>query len=695
MLPTRLISVQGASQLLDIMSILSFQDQEEKSSYNSILILGGFCVSNDKKVSSQISSAIREIASFGDFSAVYDISYLEYKTSRLIRASKKLSISLGLLKILSTLLRRSINVSNIEKIYVCRNWQHFNEILLFSYPNAEKICYGDLGILDINDNLQEKGLINPLGFIPIDKCYLNFPAEVTENASKNLGITSVNPNYKKELIHSICKSNVLKGLDSFCAKNLNNTTLITTSNGTEAGYYVSVFEEVGLYLSCTLSNTNTGDLIWIKPHPRETLNQSNILCELLNKSGRIAQCLDEFGRYPIELFIPYLSSTKIICLYSYSGIVSAVLGYKTIIVGLDDKLISIFIKKDYYKLFIDYTFRYANWLNRALDSNCDPTYKYEINSGDIDNSILGNVSEKSLPNSPLTNSANVVLLREYTSSSISQKWIKEFNIDICQELNDCVVFYLYQCIDTSLKFFTPSTIDGSESLYAQLSKFTWYYMSNKWEYKIALESCDESDKVLDLGCGRGEFVRLANRKGINITGIDMSSEFIYDSQLEILNIDNIDLESATAKYKYFFDVICCFQVLEHVSEPAKFINAILMMLKIHGRMILSVPNSESYLQYVDNLLDMPPHHMTKWSEETFRALENYFPIKIKKIIREPLAEYHVSGYVASYAYVYQKKYPLIAFLFNRYFRFFFRIILRLGLRRFFTGQSLYVEFIKV
>ena len=62
-----------------------------------------------------------------------------------------------------------------------------------------------------------------------------------------------------------------------------------------------------------------------------------------------------------------------------------------------------------------------------------------------------------------------------------------------------------------------------------------------------------------------------------------------------------------------YDAVTSFQVLEHVTEPASFLRACVKALRPGGRLLLGVPNNDSFLGLLeDNWLNMPPHHMSLW-----------------------------------------------------------------------------------
>jgi 2-polyprenyl-3-methyl-5-hydroxy-6-metoxy-1,4-benzoquinol methylase len=299
--------------------------------------------------------------------------------------------------------------------------------------------------------------------------------------------------------------------------------------------------------------------------------------------------------------------------------------------------------------------------------------------------------------SPLTGSSDITLLKTIVVDELIKKWNQSFDIDISPEFHEYTSkeIYLYQCNQTKLKFFFPFDVAGSDKLYEQLQKFDWFYMPDKWEYKVALSNLLDCNDILEIGCAFGYFVQSALTLGLNAKGIELNLAAVEVAKSNNLPVENLDLEDFAKIYPLSQDAICSFQVLEHISEPRQFIELCLQLLKPNGKLIFCVPNSQSFLKYQYNLLDLPPHHMTQWQITTFQSLEKIFPIKLKRVIKEPLAKYHVNGYVNAYSEHFRSIYPLSKIFFNRYTNRIYSQILQFGLRKFLTGQSLYIQFQKL
>jgi len=246
--------------------------------------------------------------------------------------------------------------------------------------------------------------------------------------------------------------------------------------------------------------------------------------------------------------------------------------------------------------------------------------------------------------SPLTGTNDVNLIKEINVDKIIQEYKLKYEIDVSEEFQNVHTIFQYRCIPSRLEFFMPLSVAGSDNIYRKLERFDWYYMKEKWEYEMAICDLQRSGKILEVGCGKGAFLEQLLKLGkYEVLGIELNSRAIsyaYNRGLPVINADIGELEVSDK-----FNAICLFQVLEHLSEPGKFIEKVISRLKPGGRLIFSVPNAESFLKDSKfNILDLPPHHMSRWSIKTIKFLQNIFPVKIVRIRKEPLAQYHAKWF---------------------------------------------------
>jgi SAM-dependent methyltransferase len=203
------------------------------------------------------------------------------------------------------------------------------------------------------------------------------------------------------------------------------------------------------------------------------------------------------------------------------------------------------------------------------------------------------------------------------------------------------------CIQCDLRFFSPP-ITGSEQFYAQLQKIHWYYSAAKQEFGIAAAYVKPEDNVLEIGAGRGLFSRAIRCR--SYTGLEFSPDAISWAARDGIHLlpQTIEAHSRTAAGQY--DVACAFQVLEHVADPRAFLEASIRCLKAGGSLLMSVPGEDSFAGHAyRDVLNMPPHHVTRWSDKALRSIGEIFGLRFVALVPEPLGRNMRRAYVAAHA----------------------------------------------
>jgi 2-polyprenyl-3-methyl-5-hydroxy-6-metoxy-1,4-benzoquinol methylase len=236
---------------------------------------------------------------------------------------------------------------------------------------------------------------------------------------------------------------------------------------------------------------------------------------------------------------------------------------------------------------------------------------------------------------PLQENKNLRLLKTIPSNVIIEKYKNELNIDVKRFFNNVDKVYLYKDITSGYGFYYPF-ISGDDSFYRELQKFEWYYSSWKWEHQVAKNFIKATDIVLEIGCATGSFLEVLSRDGIQSVGLEINKEAVECASKKNIRVINETVEEHAKNNKECYDVVCSFQVMEHIPDVYNTIQSSLACLKKNGTFIISVPDNNSYLKKIDNVLNYPPHHNGLWNKKVLQNLTEKMNLTCPEFYFEPL-----------------------------------------------------------
>jgi len=168
-----------------------------------------------------------------------------------------------------------------------------------------------------------------------------------------------------------------------------------------------------------------------------------------------------------------------------------------------------------------------------------------------------------------------------------------------------------------------------------------------------INSFDTTDKMLlDIGCGTGDFLKVCQRSGWKVNGVEPNKKArkIAFEKLKNNSADkiNFNLESDISFYldkEIRFDVISMWHVLEHVPDLKSYISNLKKLLKPGGVLIIAVPNFKSYdAKYYKQFwaaFDVP-RHLWHFSQKSIRLLFSKQKMKVVKIMPMKFDSFYVS-----------------------------------------------------
>jgi len=99
-----------------------------------------------------------------------------------------------------------------------------------------------------------------------------------------------------------------------------------------------------------------------------------------------------------------------------------------------------------------------------------------------------------------------------------------------------------------------------------------------------INSIHKAKKLLDVGCGYGDYFHIYKKNKTKFTGIDTDKEAIKNIK-EAVFCDAADIKLKSNQ----FDTAVCVDVIEHVDDPDKVVKEICRTLKKGGKLIGRCP----------------------------------------------------------------------------------------------------------
>jgi SAM-dependent methyltransferase len=172
----------------------------------------------------------------------------------------------------------------------------------------------------------------------------------------------------------------------------------------------------------------------------------------------------------------------------------------------------------------------------------------------------------------------------------------------------------YRCPACGFQFFDPDLV-GRAPFYEALSR-PGYYTKASADFRKTIDFAVRKGlhRVLDIGCGPGNFLDLARDAGLETSGMELNPTAAATARSRGHKISEKDLyESVSAEGAGAFDLVTLFQVLEHVPNPARFLGAARKHVRPGGYLAVGVPFADGIHRLAPFIPHQwPPHHLTWW-----------------------------------------------------------------------------------
>lgn len=171
--------------------------------------------------------------------------------------------------------------------------------------------------------------------------------------------------------------------------------------------------------------------------------------------------------------------------------------------------------------------------------------------------------------------------------------------------------------------------DSAKGIFAKLYQFI-KVINIRMKYSM-LGNPQAESKLLDYGCGVGDFLLYAKNQGLNTYGFEPNSNArkIASRKVGETTILKNELRDISQK----FDYITLWHVLEHIPDLLEFVEQLKHHLNPGGEILIAVPNHRSLdaKLYKEHWAAYDvPRHLWHFSPESIQKLFQGFGMKIEK-----------------------------------------------------------------
>ncbi|MFD2864285.1 class I SAM-dependent methyltransferase [Mucilaginibacter antarcticus] len=279
-----------------------------------------------------------------------------------------------------------------------------------------------------------------------------------------------------------------------------------------------------------------------------------------------------------------------------------------------------------------------------------------------------------------THTANKLLYtvnaRQSANHFIQTMGAKEISLDTLAQKIDSLwgknTASVISCSNCDFVFADPF-VAGDAEFYNLLPHSTTANDTNwKWEFEKSfqcisqLAASDANLQLLEIGASTGGFAKRIAKliKKENIICLEHSAFGVNAIKQAGITAHSWDVRDLNQKGEYAnkFNMVCLFQVLEHMDDLDTIFKTFNWVLKPNGRVFIGVPNADKikFNELNNALLDMPPNHIGRYSDKTFKFLAGKWGFNITETAIEPYTPLDVMKTVMYYQSLQRRQLPPVA-----------------------------------
>lgn len=176
------------------------------------------------------------------------------------------------------------------------------------------------------------------------------------------------------------------------------------------------------------------------------------------------------------------------------------------------------------------------------------------------------------------------------------------------------------------------------------------FLRRRWEMRARMYPRRSGERLLDVGCGSGDYLDVATSVGWKAEGIDPDPHAVDGAKARGLQVRLSDLEAEAKRSPGVYDAITMRHVIEHFHDPIAALNACHLLLRPGGRIWIATPRLESpgHKRFGVNWRGLEvPRHLVLFDEKSL-----FFALKaagFNHLVAERVGKHAMFYWVQSYA----------------------------------------------
>lgn len=202
---------------------------------------------------------------------------------------------------------------------------------------------------------------------------------------------------------------------------------------------------------------------------------------------------------------------------------------------------------------------------------------------------------------------------------------------LCQSTNilglkDYEKNFLVKCSDCSFVFSKKKPafeeLFAHYSLYPRLNSISPVTIRRYNKLLDKMDRFRRNNNLIDVGCGDGYFLEEAKKRGWNVYGTEVTDDAIEVCERKGIKMYKGTLQASRFNRNYF-DVVTCFEVIEHINNPIQELTSFYEILRDGGMVYITTPNFNSISRSISgskwNVIEYP-EHLCYYTKKTLEKL---------------------------------------------------------------------------